>query len=295
MPPSYTEAFKVRYTDCDAYGHLNNAMYLRYIQEAAFNASGSLGLDPAAFEAMERTWFVRSTEIKYLQGIEYGDTVEVTTWLEGVRQATARRRYEIRKQGSEELSTQAYTDWVFMNIVDQNPVRIPDEIAQVYLPEGGSDFSPMPFPEPPPPPENVFTSRKRVEWRDIDPQLRLSNTAYLAIAEECAFQQAITYGWPLKLQEEEQIAFSARKSRIKYHQPALPQDGLEIRTWLYDLKSARGNRYYQFLRASDGELLAQLQTLWVFINTATGKPTRISQQFLEDYAENIVVREDPPT
>ena len=36
MPPLITTcAFPVRFYECDAYGHVNNTHYLRYMQEAA--------------------------------------------------------------------------------------------------------------------------------------------------------------------------------------------------------------------------------------------------------------------
>ncbi|HZY44476.1 MAG TPA: acyl-CoA thioesterase [Anaerolineae bacterium] len=41
MPLTHIGKFKVRYTECDQNGHVNNANYLRYMQEAAFDASTS--------------------------------------------------------------------------------------------------------------------------------------------------------------------------------------------------------------------------------------------------------------
>ena len=44
MPAAvHTATFRVRHYECDAYGHLNNANYARYMQEAAFDASAAVG------------------------------------------------------------------------------------------------------------------------------------------------------------------------------------------------------------------------------------------------------------
>ena len=59
MPLTHTRTFRVRYYECDAHGHLNNANYLRYMQETAFDASEAAGYDLARYEAMERLWLVR--------------------------------------------------------------------------------------------------------------------------------------------------------------------------------------------------------------------------------------------
>ena len=45
MPLTHTRTFRVRHYECDAYGHLNNANYLRYMQETAFDASAAAGYD----------------------------------------------------------------------------------------------------------------------------------------------------------------------------------------------------------------------------------------------------------
>jgi Acyl-ACP thioesterase len=50
MPLTHLEKFKVRYTECDQYGHVNNANYLRYMQEAAFGASADAGYDFARYD-----------------------------------------------------------------------------------------------------------------------------------------------------------------------------------------------------------------------------------------------------
>ncbi len=43
--PFLERAFRVRSYECDGYGHVNHANYLRYMQEAAFDASAAAGYD----------------------------------------------------------------------------------------------------------------------------------------------------------------------------------------------------------------------------------------------------------
>lgn len=79
MAHTYTHSLDVRHDECDVYGHLNNAVYLRYMQEAAFRASADAGLDAKAFEQMGRSWLIRAHEIEYLQPVRGGDTLAVKT------------------------------------------------------------------------------------------------------------------------------------------------------------------------------------------------------------------------
>ena len=41
MALTHERTFRVRHYECDSYGHVNHANYLRYMQEAAFDASAA--------------------------------------------------------------------------------------------------------------------------------------------------------------------------------------------------------------------------------------------------------------
>ena len=79
MPRVHERAFRVRHYECDAYGHVNHVNYLRYMQEAAMDASAAAGYGVARYEELGRLWFVRETDISYLHPLRYGDTVIVKT------------------------------------------------------------------------------------------------------------------------------------------------------------------------------------------------------------------------
>ena len=81
----------MRHYECDAYGHVNHANYLRYMQETAFDASAAVGYDVARYEAIGRQWLVRETDITYLRPLVYGDTVIVKTWVADFRRVRSRR------------------------------------------------------------------------------------------------------------------------------------------------------------------------------------------------------------
>jgi acyl-CoA thioesterase FadM len=52
------------------------------------------------------------------------------------------------------------------------------------------------------------------------------------------------------------------------------------------VKRASAMRYYAITRMSDGALLAQVNSLGVWVNLATGLPARFPDQFLTDFAPN---------
>ena len=72
-----TSVFRVRQYECDAYGHLNNVNYVRYLQEAIVEANASVGYTLAGSAAAGWRWQMRRLDIEYLRPIRYGDTVEL--------------------------------------------------------------------------------------------------------------------------------------------------------------------------------------------------------------------------
>ena len=97
MGPVYSREFQVRYTEMDAYGHVNNAAYLRYMQEAAFDASWTPEFPFAHWAEIGRAWFIRDTEIEYLRPLSYPDRFTLDTWLSARGQAWVRREYAFRR------------------------------------------------------------------------------------------------------------------------------------------------------------------------------------------------------
>ena len=92
MPHTHESTFRVRHYECDAYGHVNNANYLRYTQEAAFEASAAAGYDVARYQGLNRIWYVRGSDITFLRPMAYGDIGEhVKTWVSDFRRIHCHR------------------------------------------------------------------------------------------------------------------------------------------------------------------------------------------------------------
>ncbi len=290
MPATHIASFKVRHYECDALGHLNNANYVRYMEEAAFEASASVGYDKARYDAMGYLWLAYETEIEYLHPVVYGDTIEVKTWVGDFRRVRSRRFYEFRKVGEEELVARASTDWVYLQAATERPTMVPQELISAFVPEGLGESAPARtrVPAPPLPPDGTFTQRRRVEWRDIDTARHVNNAVYFNYIEDCGMQVAVHYGWPLARSQAAGWAAVAREHHIEYKHPAVLDDEIEISTWVTANSRATADRFYNISRPHDGLLLAQARTRWVWIDLQTGRPIRIPADFISDFAANFV-------
>lgn len=133
MPEIFEISFPLRYYECDILGHLNNASYFKFMQEAAFAASASVGYGRARYTQMDRAWIIHESKINYLKPVYYGQELVIRTWVSDMRRVRSLRQYEFLV--GDTLVAQAYTDWVFLDRTSMRPTEIPEEVQMAYLPE----------------------------------------------------------------------------------------------------------------------------------------------------------------
>ncbi len=295
MPLTHTRAFRVRFYECDPFGHVNNTNYLRYLEEAAFEASAAAGYGMERYHAMGRLWLVRETVIEYLRPLRYGDSFTVTTWIADFRRVQSRRKYEIRMAGTGEMAAQSHTDWVFIDAATGAPATIPAQLISDFYPEGVPPMAPPRerFPDPPPPPPGAHRLRQRVEWQDIDSAWHVNNAAYLRYIENGSMSVIAACGWPVQRMFAENGAIILRRHHIQYLQPAVLDDELEVTTWASQLRRSTAMRHYTITRVRDGALICRVNSLGVWVNLTTGLPARMPPQFVADFAPNTAANVSP--
>ena len=121
-------------------------------------------------------------------------------------------------------------------------------------------------------PPQAFEITVPVESTDIDRQDHVNNTVYLRWVQEVATAhwEALAPG-----AARETIGWIVLRHEIDYKTPACLGDEIVLRTWVGQATRVTFERFTEMHRSSDNALLAQARTLWVPINTATGKPTRV--------------------
>ena len=118
---------QVEAADIDEQNHVNNAVYLRYIQDIA-----QAHWKAVATEALKNYmgWVARRHEIDYLRQAFLGDVLTVKTWVESYTGVTTNRRCEIYK--GDALIAKSITIWVAINPQTFKPQRIPAELSDLF-------------------------------------------------------------------------------------------------------------------------------------------------------------------
>lgn len=277
MPLTHTRLFRVRHYECDVEGRLRAANYVRYMQEAAFDASAAAGYDLARYEEMGYFWLIRETEVAYLQPVHYGDQVEVKTWVADFRRVRSRRAYEFRLVGGGPLVAEAQTDWAFLEMATGRPAAIPEEMKAGFFPEGAPDRAEARgrFPTPADPPAGSFQQRRPVEWRDLDAAGHVNNAVYVDYVEQCGLD------WARAQDGHQNLATVTHSHRIGYRQPAVLGDELVLSTWVAAVRQETLIRDTTVHRASDGGLVARARSEQGWPTLETGEPVTVPEALAE--------------
>lgn len=131
MQPFVTQ-LRVRHYEMDALGHVNNAVYQHYLEQAAIEHSESLGFTVERYREIGGVFVLRRVAIEYLRPAISGDLLEITTWIEKMRGPRAIRHYEIRRPPDPTLLVTAEATWVWINPTTMKPQAIPEEMIATF-------------------------------------------------------------------------------------------------------------------------------------------------------------------
>jgi acyl-CoA thioester hydrolase len=129
----------------------------------------------------------------------------------------------------------------------------------------------------------TFETTVRVAAPDIDGQGHVNNTVYLRWVQDIA-----TAHWEAIASRaaQETIGWVVLRHEIDYKSAALPGDEVILRTWVGKATRITFERFTEIRRKSDAQLLAQARTLWCPINSANGKPIRVSAEVRAQFSSD---------
>jgi acyl-CoA thioester hydrolase len=116
--------------DIDELGHVNNAAWVRWIQDMATQHWYAVA-DPAHRDAY--FWVVTRHEIDYLRSVGPGETVTGRTWV-GEAPKGARFDRLVDFTGADgKVRVKARTTWAIIEKASGRPIRVPPEVAAPFL------------------------------------------------------------------------------------------------------------------------------------------------------------------
>ena len=121
--------------DLDERAHVNNVVYLRWVQDAAAAHWSVLAPEGASEEI---AWVALRHEIDYLKPALLGDEIAIMTWVGVAEGLSFERLTEIRRRSNDVVLARARTLWCPVDSRTGRPRRVSAEIrARCSVPARG--------------------------------------------------------------------------------------------------------------------------------------------------------------
>jgi acyl-CoA thioester hydrolase len=138
---AFSHRLEVRFRDCDPMGHVNNAVYLTYLEQTRFMHWRALwGFGPPAQGTVDGQAppgrpgvILAHVECDYKRPATYGDVLDVRLTIAEVGRSSFRYDYEIVDADGRTVLT-AKTVQVMYDYSAGKPVAIPDDIRALLSP-----------------------------------------------------------------------------------------------------------------------------------------------------------------
>lgn len=143
-PRAYWHPVTIEPGDIDELDHVNNAVYVRWMDRAALAHSEALGWPWSRYQQVGSAFMVRKHEIEYLVPALPGDDrpgnttaragsgLAVATWPSVMSKATAEREHRVVRFRDGQVLVRARTLWAFVDLTSGKPTRIPDAVRAAF-------------------------------------------------------------------------------------------------------------------------------------------------------------------
>ncbi|QDX27748.1 acyl-CoA thioesterase [Sphingomonas suaedae] len=126
----FTQDITARPDDIDELGHVNNAVWVRWIQDVAV-AHWNAVAPPAHRDAY--IWVVTRHEIDYRGNVKAGETVTAETWVPDPPKGARFDRHMRFTDADGRVKVEAVSTWAMLDRASGRLVRVRPEIAAPFL------------------------------------------------------------------------------------------------------------------------------------------------------------------
>jgi len=225
----YTARVTVRHHELDCFGRVHPGVYLRYLAQAAIEASTALGYDAAWYAAAGGLWIIRRSTLAVERPVTAGEQLAIRTWVEDFRRVRSERRYELRGTDGG-LCAEARTDWVYVDATTGRPRRVPRDLEAAFAARAPAATARSALRVPPAPPAPARSTHS-VRVYELDGLGHVNNAAYLDLLAQAVLDALTGAGWSLdRLLASGGVPVCAGAD-LEYLEAARYGDLLEMRTW----------------------------------------------------------------
>ena len=123
---------RVRTYELDSFGHVNNAEFLHYLEEARSEFLRQCGLSFHDFARFGVQLVIVEAYVRYVSPARYGDEIEVRGAIRDVRAVSAVFDYVLTETQSGRLVATAQTKAAFIDPTTGKPTRAPEPFRSAF-------------------------------------------------------------------------------------------------------------------------------------------------------------------
>lgn len=131
-PAPYIHEICVDATDMDGLQHSNNACYVKWCEQAAWQHSQQLGLGLDDYQRLDRAMAVRQAHYDYRLPTHAGDVLLVGTWLHNMSGAKMERSFQLVRLADRQTVLLAHWQLTCIEISSGKPKRLPEAFINAY-------------------------------------------------------------------------------------------------------------------------------------------------------------------
>ena len=274
----------MRWADLDLLGHVNNVVYVDYLQEARVDLLRHHGPTAHAEGGLAEGVVVVRHEVQYVAPLLLRSrTVGIEVWVTEVRAASFTLAYEVFHETDEGRHVYARASTVLTPYVfaTESPRRLTAGERQAldpYLEPGEAVRSPK---APAPVREETSHYPVHVRFSDVDVYGHVNNVKYFEYFQEARIQ--LVAGLGPDLPEASRPAIVVAQTDVDYRMPILFRDQpYDAWTWISRLGTTSMTVEAEI--CDGGTVLSRARVVVVFFDPETGRPTAPAAEWRERLA-----------
>lgn len=126
----FTQQITARPEDIDELGHVNNAVWVRWIQDVATAHWAAVA---APEDQANYLWVVTRHEIDYRGNVAAGESVTAETWVPDPPRGARFDRHMKFKGADGKVKVEAVSTWALIDKASGRLVRVPTELAAPFM------------------------------------------------------------------------------------------------------------------------------------------------------------------
>ena len=128
----------------------------------------------------------------------------------------------------------------------------------------------------------MYTMTNQIRYSECGRDNKAKLSSIMNYFQDCTSENSERLGVGVEYLKEKKRAWILNTWQVEIERYPMMSEVIKTTTWATGFKGVFGPREF-CMETEDGELLARANTLWVYIDTASGRPTKPSEEEITTY------------